>query len=155
MRKLIVIIMLAAMQQATAQQNAVVEESTTEVECINPTHVITRYKEVTTIQNEHAAHLATFVCSCSKNDKLTRFKGQVTDATGRVLRKFKESELKHTEYSQYLAVDEYRMFLEYTPPVYPVTISYEWTTARYCEYSVCFSSLSLNLRSTRPVASVT
>ena len=127
MRKLIVIIMLAAMQQATAQQNAVVEESTTEVECINPTHVITRYKEVTTIQNEHAAHLATFVCSCSKNDKLTRFKGQVTDATGRVLRKFKESELKHTEYSQYLAVDEYRMFLEYTPPVYPVTISYEWT----------------------------
>ena len=130
-------LLLATPLSATAQiatprsghrsENAVVEESVTDVECFNPTHAITHFKEVTTILNEHAAHLATFVCSCSKNDKLTRFKGQVTDATGRVVRKFKESELKHTEYSQYLAIDDYRMFLDYTPPVYPVTITYEWT----------------------------
>ena len=127
MRILIILVMLTGGLLRTAAQNAVVEESLTNVECISPTHAITHFKEVTTILNGHGAHLATFVCSCSKSSQLTHFKGQVTDATGRVLRKIKKSELKHTEYSQYLAVDEYKLFLEYTPPVYPVTISYEWT----------------------------
>ena len=99
-------LLLITIQHATAQ-NAVVEESLTDVECISRTHAIIRFKEVTTILNEHGTDLATFVCSCSKNDKLTRFKGQVTDPTGRILRKFKESELKRTEYSQYLAIDDY------------------------------------------------
>ena len=128
MRKLFFIaLLLTTILHATAQ-NAVVEESLTEVECISPTHAIIRFKEVTTILNEHGANLATFVCSCNKNDKLTRFKGQVMDADGHVIRKFKESELKRTEYSQYLAVDDYKMYLDYTPPVFPVTITYEWTT---------------------------
>lgn len=119
-------LLLTAILHATAQ-NAVVEESLTDVECVSPTNATIRFKEVTTILNEHGADLATFVCSCSKNDKLTRFKGQVSDGTGRILRKFKESELKRTEYSRYLAIDDYMMYLEYTPPVYPITITYEWT----------------------------
>ena len=127
MRKLFYIALLLTSISHVKAQNAVVEESLTDVECISRTQAIIRFKEVTTILNEHGADMATFVCSCSKNDKLTRFKGQVTDATGRVLRKFKESELKRTEYSQYLAIDDYKMYLEYTPPVYPVTITYEWT----------------------------
>jgi transglutaminase-like putative cysteine protease len=97
------------------------------VECISTTYAIIRFKEVTTILNEHGADLATFVCSCSKNDKLTAFKGQVTDSSGRVIRKIKESELKQTEYSPYLAIDDYKVYYDYTPPVYPVTITYEWT----------------------------
>lgn len=134
--KILFILLLAAVLNAKGQiatphsdqrsENAVVEESLTNVDCISRTHAVFQFKEVTTILNEHGADLATFVCSCSKNDKLTRFKGQVTDATGRVLRKFKESELRRTEYSQYLAIDDYKMYLEYTPPVYPVTITYEW-----------------------------
>ena len=111
MRQIILFALLLTTTLSATAQNAVVEESVTDVECINPTYAITHFKEVTSILNEHGAHLATFVCSCSKNDKLTRFKGQVTDATGRVVRKFKESELKHTEYSQYLAIDDYRMLL--------------------------------------------
>lgn len=108
-------------------QKAVVEEYAIDVDCDKPTHAIQHFREVTTILTEQGAPLASFVCSCSKNDKLTRFKGLVTDATGRVIRKLKESELQKTEYSQYLAIDDYKMFLDYTPPVYPVTISYEWT----------------------------
>lgn len=127
MRQLLFIVLLLTTSQYAAAQNAVVEESLTDVECISPTQAIIHFKEVTTILNEHGAGLATFVCSCSKNDKLTRFKGQVTDATGRVIHKFKESELKQTEYSQYLAIDDYKMYLDYTPPVYPVTVTYEWT----------------------------
>ena len=110
-----------------AAQNVVVEESLTEVECVSPTHAVVHYRAVNTILNEHGAEYSSFVCPCSKNDKLTRFKGQVTDATGRVLRKFKESELMRTEYSPYLAIDDYKMYLEYTPPSYPVTVTFEWT----------------------------
>ena len=103
------------------------EESATDVVCDSRTHAITHLKEVTTILNEQGKHFAIFSCSCSKNDKLTSFKGLVTDGSGRVIRKIKESELKRTEYSQYLAVDDYQMYFDYTPPVYPITITYEWT----------------------------
>ena len=95
--------------------------------CESATHAVAHYKEVTTIQNEQGASLANFVCACSKNDKLSDFKGQVVDASGKVIRKFKESDLKRTEYSPYLAIDDYQMYLEYTPPTYPITIIYEWT----------------------------
>ena len=127
MRQLLFFVLLLAAVHNAKAQNAVVDESSTDVECFSPTQAIIHFREVTTILNEHGAGLAVFVCSCSKNNKLTGFKGQAADATGRVIRKFKESELKKTEYSQYLAIDDYKMYLDYTPPVYPVTIIYEWT----------------------------
>lgn len=108
-------------------QNAVVEESMTEVNCESPAHAITHYKTVITILNEQGSAYANFSCSCSKQEKMVSFRGQITNASGQVIRKLKESELKRTEYSQYLAVDAYTMYLEYTPPFYPVTITYEWT----------------------------
>lgn len=127
MRHVMLFAMLLTSILCVSAENAIVEESMTNIECICPTHAIVHFKEVTTILNEHQSNLAMFVCSCSKNDKLTRFKGQATDAAGRVIRKFKENDLKRTEYSQYLAIDDYKMYLDYTPPVYPVTITYEWT----------------------------
>lgn len=108
-------------------QNVIVEEALTEVRCESNTHMTTHYKETITILNEQGAHHAFFVCSCSKKDYMTSFRGQVTDQTGKVIRKIKESELERTEYSPYLVVDDYKMYLDYTPPVYPVTITYEWT----------------------------
>ena len=95
-RLLSVIISLFAVVSLSAQK-AVVEEYAVDVYCESATHAVQRFREVTTIQNEHGSSLASFVCSCSKNDKLTRFKGVVTDATGRVIRKLKESELQRTE----------------------------------------------------------
>ena len=77
------VLLLTAVLNAKAQ-NAVVEESSTDVECFSPTQAIIHFREVTTILNEHGAGLAVFVCSCSKNNKLTGFKGQAADATGRV-----------------------------------------------------------------------
>lgn len=127
MRKVILLLGALFCSYAANAQKATIEESTTDVVCDGPDHAVQHFKEVTTIHNEHGASMAVFVCSCSKHDKLTSFKGQVTDASGRVIHKFKERELKKTEYSAYLAVDDYRMYLDYTPPVYPVTITYEWT----------------------------
>jgi len=127
MRKLFVILFGMSAMLSVHAQKAIVEESVTDVVCDGPTHAVTHYKEVTTILNEQGASLASFVCSCSPKEKLTSFKGQVTDASGRIIRKLKESELQKNEISKYLAVEDYRMYLDYTPPVYPVTITYEWT----------------------------
>lgn len=127
MKKFLLLIIPLLYNTVAKAQNAVVEELVIDLVCDAPNHAVQHYKEVTTILNEHGASQALFVCSCSKYDKLTSFKGQVTDGSGRIIRKLKESELKKTEYSTYLAIDDYKMYLDYTPPVYPVTITYEWT----------------------------
>ena len=159
-RLLLLVYTLLTLSVADAQK-AVIEESVVDVECMSPTHVVKHFREVTTILSEQGASLATFVCSCSKNDKLTGFKGVVSDATGRVIRKLKESELQKTEYSPYLAIDDYRMFLDYTPPVYPVTISYEWTIEsrdnliefpRFCpqtDYDISVKKASYRLKASK------
>ena len=139
-------------------QKAVIEESVTDIVCDGPTHVIAHYKEIVTVLNPQGASLANFACSCSNKDKLTSFKGQVTDANGRIIRKLKESELQKYELSKHLAVDDYTMFLDYTPPVYPVTITYEWTIdsrddlitfPRFCpqtDYNVSVKKASYRLK---------
>ena len=127
MKKVFLLLISLFCAHTTWAQKAVVEESVIDIVCDAPNHAIQHFKEVTTILNEHGASQALFVCSCSKYDKLTSFKGQVTDGSGRVIRKLKESELKKTEYSTYFAIDDYKMYLDYTPPIYPVTITYEWT----------------------------
>lgn len=127
MKKVFLLLISLFCAHTTWAQKAVVEESVIDIVCDAPNHAIQHFKEVTTILNEHGASEALFVCSCSKYDKLTSFKGQVTDGSGRIIKKLKESELKKTEYSTYLAIDDYKMYLDYTPPVYPVTITYEWT----------------------------
>lgn len=127
MKKALLLTMVFLCCHVVVAQKAIVEESSIDIVCISPNHVLQHFREVTTILNEHGAAQAAFVCSCSNHDILTRFKGQVTDDSGRVIRKMKESDLKKTEYSPFLAIDEYKMYLDYTPPVYPVTVTYEWT----------------------------
>lgn len=127
MRRIAVLCVGLMYVSALLAQNAVVEEAVTEVVCSSPTMAVQHFKTVTTIQNEHGASQALFLWSCSKNDKLTGFKGQVVDAAGRVIRKIKESNLSRTEYSPYLAIDDYKVYFDYTPPSYPVTVTYEWT----------------------------
>jgi len=75
----------------TWSQNAVVEESMTEVDCESPAHATTHYKTVITILNEQGAAYANFSCSCSKQEKMANFRGQITNASGQVIRKLKEN----------------------------------------------------------------
>jgi len=126
MKKLLILLVLFSWQEMRAQ-HTVVEESLIEVNCESMTHATVQRREVVTILNEQGADYAGFTCSCSKQVRLVKFRGQVSDATGRVIRKLKESELKRTEYSEYFAVDDYTMYFDYTPPTYPVTITYEWS----------------------------
>ena len=89
MRKRLILPLFAFLPFCVFAQKAVVEEYVVDVTCNSPTRAVQHFREVTTILNEQGASLASFVCSCSKNDKLTNFKGLVTDASGRPIMKLK------------------------------------------------------------------
>jgi len=78
--------------------------------------------------HERANDMAQFVIGCSKWQKLTDFNGQVTDATGKVIRKFKKGELTRSDLSLGFAEDIYTLSLDYTPPSYPITIEFNWVS---------------------------
>lgn len=108
-------------------QNCIVEDWTISIVSNDMTSMTVQQKKVLTIVNQQGTRHAAFVCSCSKKNKLSSFHGIVTDGSGQVVREIKKSELLRTEYSPYLAVDDYKMYYDYTPPTFPVTITYEWT----------------------------
>lgn len=107
-------------------QKAVVEDSYTDIICDKTTHAVMHFKRTITILQKNGANYGSFSCSCSPSNQLIGFKGLVTDASGRVVRKIRQKELQRLEYSPYLAISDYMMFFEYTPSFYPVTITYEW-----------------------------
>ena len=130
MRQLISILLLlaCAMHGATQTVDAVVVQSTTEVDCRDMRNTRISEQRIYRLLNERASDLAEFEIGCSKWQKLTDFNGQVTDATGKVIRKFKKGELKRSDLSGSFADDIYTLSLDYTPPSYPITIDFNWVS---------------------------
>lgn len=120
-----IFILLTTLLPVSAQK-AVVEDYSTDIICDKLTHAVMHFKKTTTILHESASDFGFFSCTCSNSNQLISFKGQVTDASGNIIRKMKIKDLKKTEYSPYLAIDDYIMYLEYTPSSFPVTVTYEW-----------------------------
>ena len=125
-KRLSFIFILLTILLPISAQKAVVEDYSTDIICDKLTHAVMHFKKTTTILHESASDFGFFSCTCSKSNQLISFKGQVTDASGNIIRKMKIKDLKKTEYSPYLAIDDYIMYLEYTPSSFPVTVTYEW-----------------------------
>ena len=130
MRSLISILLLlvCAMHGATQTVDAVVLQSTTEVDCRDMRNTRISEQRIYRLLNERASDMSQFEIDCSKWQKLADFSGQVTDAAGKVLRKFKKGELKRSELSSNFADDFYTLSLDYTPSSYPITIEFNWVT---------------------------
>ena len=130
MRPLITILLLLACVLPAASQtvDAVVVQSATQVDCRDMRNTRISEQRVYRLLNERARDMAQFEIGCNKWQKLADFNGQVTDATGKVIRKFKKGELKRSELSSGLAEDIYTLSLDYTPPSYPIIIEFNWVT---------------------------
>ena len=130
MRTLISILLLLVCVLPAASQtvDAVVVQSTTEVDCRDMRNTRISEQRVYRLLHERANDMAQFAIGCSKWQKLTDFNGQVTDATGKVIRKFKKGDLMRSELSSSFAEDFYTLSLDYTPPSYPITIEFNWVT---------------------------
>ena len=125
---LIIIIACLAICVAQAQQNydAIVDESSTNVVCKDLKNATISEKRVVTILNENGKDLASLDIVCNKWNKVVSFAGTITDRDGKVVRKVGKSELVRSDYSTELASDYYHQYFDYTPPRYPITITYEW-----------------------------
>ena len=130
MRTLISILLLLVCVLPVASQtvDAVVVQSTTEVDCRDMRNTRISEQRVYRLLHERASDMAQFAIGCSKWQKLADFNGQVTDATGKIIRKFKKGDLMRSELSSSFAEDFYTLSLDYTPPSYPITIEFNWVT---------------------------
>nr|WP_320037493.1 DUF3857 domain-containing protein [uncultured Bacteroides sp.] len=81
---------------------------------------------IITILNSKGEDDAGFGCYTDPFHELKDFSGAIYDASGRLIRKIKQSELKSTEFSMNLASDDKNYFFSPTLVSYPVTIKYEW-----------------------------
>lgn len=125
---LIIISACLSISVAQAQQNydAIVDESSTNVVCKDLKNATISEKRVVTILNENGKNNASIDIICDKWNKVVSFAGTITDKDGNVIRKVGKSELVRNDYSTELASDYYHQFFDYTPPRYPITITYEW-----------------------------
>ena len=130
MKALIAILLLlsCAAHGAAQSPDVVVSQWTTEVDCRDMRNTRVTEHRVYRLLDERASFMAKFKQYCNKWEKLTDFNGQVTDATGKVIRKFKKSELNRSELSDNFADDYYTLSLDYIPPSYPITIEFNWVS---------------------------
>ncbi len=120
------ILFLCVTPTVMAQTNVVVLEDNTDVTVKDAVMMsISRHCTVK-ILNEKGSDCASFDTQCSKGDKLVNFSGCVIDEAGKVLRKIKKSDLQVSAYSKEMATDAVTMFFDYTPPTYPIIVTYDW-----------------------------
>jgi hypothetical protein len=114
-------------QFCNAQTNVIVLEDNTQVQVHDKSSATCNMHSMIKVINEKGANAINFDCQCSKDERISSFSGVITDQTGRVLRKIKKGDLLKSEYSHEMATDDYMMYFQYTPPVYPITVTYDWT----------------------------
>jgi len=109
--------------------HAVIRYANTEFEYKSETNGLERKEISISILNKKGSDLSAFRCACDKFRELKSFTGKLFDAEGRLLRKFKMSDVSSTEYSQALATDAKLYYFDCDLPAYPVTIIYEYEVA--------------------------
>lgn len=108
---------------------AVVRFSNTEYDYKSISSATEKHSIAITILDKKGADAAIFRCSGDKFEKLTDFSGQLFDAEGKKIRKYKMSDVISTEYSHVLASDSRYYGFEPDLPLFPVTILYEYETS--------------------------
>ncbi|MBQ9586120.1 MAG: DUF3857 domain-containing protein [Muribaculaceae bacterium] len=128
MRKHYVFIFLASVLVVTTvkAQMIVVNDAATVVNVKDMTNATVNEKLSFTIMNERGKDMASTAIMCSPYEKLAKFEGTAVDSQGKVLHKFKKNELIKNELTENFTTDVFRMVLDYTPPCYPITITWEW-----------------------------
>ncbi len=105
--------------------NSVIEDYNCEVEYSSLTSGTCREQTTVTILNENGVGAGHIVIHCDKFMSLEGFKGVITDADGKEVKKLSKKDLKMTEASSSLSDDSYTYYYETYAPRYPYTVHYE------------------------------
>lgn len=128
MRRFSLLLILLAAGLSAWTQNATVEKCSVVVECTsNRSMTMKKHLEIT-INNKQAEDMANFSAYLERGHiSLGDFSGQVTDASGKTIKKIKKGDLTTSEYSSEFKTDGYGVYYSYTPSSFPVHIVYDWT----------------------------
>ena len=116
---------------------SVVRDYKAVVTASSPKSMIVHYHRVVTILNKKGEDHALWNCTTDDFSQLTSFSGKIYDEQGKVKQKLKRSDVHTSQYSEHLATDNQKNYVE--PPVmdYPYTIEYDWevkSSNGYVEY---------------------
>jgi hypothetical protein len=103
--------------------HAVVLEENNSVEVSNEVAFSYAKHRAVLIQNANGAHHANFSIYMSNDMAMEKFQLTLSDASGKLLRTFKQKDLMRTEFSEGLAADGYMLYLDVTPPSYPIVVT--------------------------------
>jgi len=104
----------------------VIRFSTTEFEYKSATIGVEKCTKAITILDKKGKDMADFHYSGDRFRELKDFSGKLYDANGILLRKFKMSDVKTTEWSGSLASDDLTYYFTCETPSFPFTILYEY-----------------------------
>lgn len=117
---------LAGVRAESDESYSIVLDKQTEIVCKSPTQAVRKQRYTVTVLQPKGLDAAHFFCACDMFQSLQKFSGEITDASGRTLRKIKKSDLSRTEYSPEFSSDDYYYYYECNVPSYPFTVHYEW-----------------------------
>ena len=109
---------------------SVVRDAYTDIRVKSETQTLEEYGISVTVLDRWGLEAATFLCGCDRFRSLQSFSGTVEDASGKVVKKIRKSDLQKTEYSSSLKTDDYLYYYECDYPTYPFTVTYRWTVRR-------------------------
>lgn len=110
---------------SAAKADDVMVTDSTHVEACMTGAVVSRHRTLL-IPDESHADAAAWTLTLDKNQKLKSFGATYSDATGRVLKKFKKGDLQMSEYTDALSDDSRTYYIGYSPVAYPIKVSFDW-----------------------------
>lgn len=109
------------------ESNSIIRNSETNLELVSELVANEKQTLIVSVQNKEGREAASFACFCDQFSQLKQFSGELYNANGVLLQKFKKSDLTRTEFFEGLASDNYTYFLnipEHIRP--PFTVKYTW-----------------------------
>lgn len=141
MKQVLLLLVSFCVAMASAQ-NATVNKETINVVCKSDNSKTMNIHKEITIHNKQADDLACFIVGLErKSIELSAFSGVITDANGKVIKKVKKSDLLMSEYSSNFKTNAYTMAYSYTPPQFPVHVTYDYTL-EFSNLVVSFGALA-------------
>lgn len=109
-------------------QNAVVRLYEIKYSELSPTEGTCNYHTVITVLNKKGDRYGNWIEGTEDNHtQISRFQGNLYDASGNQIRKIKKNEISISRYSEYVATSSQTNYIEEPSGVgYPYTVEYEW-----------------------------
>lgn len=105
---------------------SVVRFSTCEYTYVSTVSASARFSYAVSVLTKDGISESYFIENGDKSTKLSKFRATLVDGTGKTIKTFGKSDIGTSAVSSHLATDNFRYYLDFTEPVLPFTMLYEY-----------------------------